>query len=106
WEGPWRGSVLVRDCSGAERPLPGHAVVLGNGQDAVVALFLRPEQLHETPDAQAPVEQVASRELQAARASADDASRALRESEARFRGAFDASAMGMALVGMNGGFLQ
>jgi PAS domain S-box-containing protein len=44
--------------------------------------------------------------LQAARASADDASRALRESEARFRGAFDASAMGMALVGMNDTFLQ
>ncbi|HYP18834.1 MAG TPA: PAS domain S-box protein, partial [Chloroflexia bacterium] len=106
WDEPWRGSVLVRDCAGAEKPLPGHAVVLGEGHDAVIALFLRPDQLHDLAGALAPVEQVASRELQAARASADDASRALRESEARFRGAFDASAMGMALVGMNDTFLQ
>lgn len=106
WDGPWRGSVLVRDCAGTEKPLPGHAVVLGEGQDAVIALFLRPDQLHDLTDALAPVEQLVSRELQAARASADDASRALRESEARFRGAFDASAMGMALVGMNETFLQ
>lgn len=106
WEEPWRGSVLVRDCEGTEKPLPGHAVVLGEGPDTVVALFLRPDQLHGLATPLAPVEHVASSELQAARATADDASRALRESEARFRGAFDASAMGMALVSMNDTFLQ
>ncbi len=95
WREHWQGSVLVRDRSGREQPLPGRAMLLGQGEDAVIALFLRPDQVH-----------AAVQELQAARASASDASRALRESEARFRGAFDASSMGMALVGMDDTFLQ
>ncbi|MCA9878306.1 MAG: PAS domain S-box protein, partial [Thermomicrobiales bacterium] len=106
WERPWEGSVLVRSRDGRERPLAGRALLLGQEPDAVVALFLRPDQAHAVAASLAPVEQTAVRELQAARASADDASRALRESEARFRGAFDASAIGMALVGMDDMFLQ
>ncbi|MFT4037345.1 MAG: PAS domain S-box protein [Thermomicrobiales bacterium] len=104
WDRPWEGAVLVRDRTGAERPLPGRAMVLGRGDDAVVAIFLRPDQIADGGLAQ--VDQVVARELQAARATAVDASRALRESEARFRSAFDASAIGMALVALDGSFLQ
>lgn len=106
WTEHWEGSVLVRNSAGHEQPLPGRAMVLGQGADAVVALFLRPDQAPSVLGAATPVEHVAARELQAARASATHASRALRESEARFRGAFDASAMGMALVGLDDTFLQ
>ena len=48
----------------------------------------------------------AERELQAAKATALDANRALRESEARFRGAFDGASIGMALVTVDGRFIQ
>ena len=44
-------------------------------------------------------------ELRQARASARDANRALRESEERFRGAFDGASIGMALVSPDGPFL-
>jgi PAS domain S-box-containing protein len=106
WKQHWEGSVLVRDSTGRERPLPGRAVLLGQGEDAVIAIFLRPDHEHPAPESLTPADHVAVQELQAARASANDASRALRESEARFRGAFDASAIGMALVGMDDTFLQ
>jgi two-component system, sensor histidine kinase and response regulator len=106
WREHWQGQVLVRHSNGLEQPLPGRAMLLGQGADAVIALFLRPDEVHGAPGALTPVEHVAAQELQAARASASDASRALRESEARFRGAFDASAMGMALVGLEDTFLQ
>jgi PAS domain S-box-containing protein len=42
------------------------------------------------------------RELRKARATANDANRALRESEGRFRGAFDGASIGMALVSPEG----
>lgn len=106
WRQPWEGTVLVRDRSGRERPLPGRAMLLGHGADTVIALFLRPDQVRLAAGALSPAEHVAVQELQAARASANDASRALRESEARFRGAFDASSIGMALVGLDDTFLQ
>lgn len=44
-------------------------------------------------------------ELRRARSSARDANRALRESEERFRGAFDGASIGMALVSPEGRFL-
>ncbi len=48
----------------------------------------------------------AEEELQAAKRTARDARQAFRESEARFRGAFDAASIGMALVDAEGRFLQ
>jgi PAS domain S-box-containing protein len=106
WKQHWEGSVLVRDSSGQEQPLPGRAMVLGEGAGTVIALFLRPDRAPAAPGTLTPVEHVAVQELQAARASASHASQALRESEARFRGAFDAASIGMALVGMDDTFLQ
>jgi PAS domain S-box-containing protein len=46
------------------------------------------------------------RELRQARATAKDANRALRESEERFRGAFDGTSIGMALVSPAGRIVQ
>ncbi|MCD6029700.1 MAG: sensor hybrid histidine kinase [Thermomicrobiales bacterium] len=46
------------------------------------------------------------RELRQARATAKDANRALRESEERFRGAFDGASIGMALVSPEGRIMQ
>lgn len=106
WKQHWAGSVLVRDCTGREQPLPGRAMLLGQGKDAVIALFLQPDQALAVAGAPAQGEQAAAQELQAARASADVVSQALRESEARFRGAFDASSIGMALIGLEDTFLQ
>ncbi|MEZ4562208.1 MAG: PAS domain S-box protein [Thermomicrobiales bacterium] len=106
WKQHWAGSVLVRDCTGREQPLPGRAMLLGQGKDAVIALFLRPDQALAVAGAPAQGEQAAAQELQAARASANVVSQALRESEARFRGAFDASSIGMALIGLEDTFLQ
>jgi two-component system, sensor histidine kinase and response regulator len=48
----------------------------------------------------------AEQELRTAQAQAKDVSRALRESEERFRGAFDGASIGMALVAPDGRFLQ
>ncbi len=106
WAQHWEGSVLVRDSTGREQPLPGRAMLLGQGADSVIALFLRPDQVQAAPGAPTQGEHAAVQELQAARASANVASQALRESEARFRGAFDAASIGMALIGMDDTFLQ
>lgn len=106
WAQHWAGSVLVRDRAGREQPLPGRAMLLGQGADAVIALFLRPDQAPAAPSAPTSGDHAAVQELQAARASANVASQALRESEARFRGAFDAASIGMALIGMEDTFLQ
>jgi PAS domain S-box-containing protein len=106
WNQHWEGSVLVRDSAGREQPLPGRAMLLGQGADSVIALFLRPDQVHPAPGAVTQGEHAAVQELQAARASANVASQALRESEARFRGAFDAASTGMALIGLEDTFLQ
>ncbi|HLL49430.1 MAG TPA: PAS domain S-box protein, partial [Thermomicrobiales bacterium] len=48
----------------------------------------------------------AERQLVAAKETAEDANRALRESEERFRGAFNGASIGMALVSPDGRFLQ
>ncbi len=48
----------------------------------------------------------ADQEPQEPRETAHDASRALRESEERFRGAFDGASIGMAIVSLDGRFLQ
>ena len=48
----------------------------------------------------------AERQLGAAKETAEDANRALRESEERFRGAFNGASIGMALVSPDGRFLQ
>lgn len=106
WKQHWAGSVLVRDSTGREQPLPGRAMLLGQGADTVIALFLRPDQAPAVPGKPTQGEHAAVQELQAARASATVASQALRESEARFRGAFDAASIGMALIGMEDTFLQ
>ncbi len=48
----------------------------------------------------------AEQQLVAAKETAEDANRALRESEERFRGAFNGASIGMALVSAEGRFLQ
>jgi PAS domain S-box-containing protein len=107
----WRGPVDVLCKGGARRRLEVWATPLAVGPDRGVAMILRRVDDREgvadasVASAIAATEH-AERELLAAKATALDANRALRESEARFRGAFDGASIGMALVTVDGRFIQ
>ncbi len=123
----WRGDLQVRHKHGGLLLVKAWLVDLDDGPGGAVALFLRcgadqeryaadesvrlkdnPEaSLAMNPDESVTAERTrAEAELRAVMATAVDAKRSLRESEARFRGAFDASSIGMALFSREGRFLQ
>lgn len=131
----WQGGLLLRGKNGKLLPVEGWTIRLHDDAGNACALFVRSTYDHSAqaavgaalpaPEASATssateisrglrlvdwsgiAEQTrAAAELQAAKATAIDANRALNESEARFRGAFDAASIGMALVAFDGRFLQ
>lgn len=114
-EGGWQGELTLRCKSGVLLTVSGLTIRLQHDAGDVCALVIqsaRGRPVLGMPAAQTTVpDQISAgfgveAELQAAKATAIDANRALRESEARFRGAFDAASIGMALVAIDGRFLQ
>ena len=100
-DGWWQGEIQVRGKRGELRRVDAWSLRLGDAAAPVTALFLRPaNRLGPGPEARAGADGAANADALAM------ARRWLRESEARFRGAFDASAIGMALVARDGRFLQ
>lgn len=123
----WRGELQVRHKNGELLLVKAWLVNLEDSLGCAVAFFLRggADQVEravgggvrfkDSDDASFDLNRdetmIAERtraeaELKAVMATAVDAKRSLRESEARFRGAFDASSIGMALVSREGRFLQ
>jgi PAS domain S-box-containing protein len=106
----WQGTVRIVCKSGEPRRVEARAVPLDDAADAGHTIFWRlmpsPSGLEDQRGEYSITgAQQAEQELQAAKATALDANRALRESEARFRGAFDGASIGMALVAVDGRFL-
>jgi PAS domain S-box-containing protein len=95
-EGRWRGRVSVWRKDGSSLPVDAWAMGAPDASCGVSVLLLRPVIVGRSGD----------EELQAARVTARNANIALRESEERFRGAFAAASIGMALVAHDGRYLQ
>jgi two-component system sensor histidine kinase/response regulator len=113
-ESGWQGELTLRCKNGALLTVSGLTIRLHDDTGDACALILRNARGPASGalvDASAAPTSVGAgygveAELQAAKATVIDANRALRESEARFRGAFDAASIGMALVAIDGRFLQ
>ena len=107
----WHGAAEILCKGGVSRRVEAWAVPLmvgpGDGFIMVLRRYGDPEGIGESGrEATGATSSQAERELQAAKATALGANRALRESEARFRGAFDGASIGMALVTVDGRFIQ
>ena len=99
---PWRETIDVRRRDGCLTAVDAQSTMLTAMGDPLAVLILR-----RAGDADVK----GGRETRAAQTALDpetmdEASRALQESQERFRGAFDASSIGMALVARDGRFLQ
>lgn len=109
----WRGSMQLLGKHGDVVRTDVWTMPLSDSTGTTVAIYVRltgdaGDGAADAPSGMEPEQSRsrAERELRVAKATAIDANRALRESEARFRGAFDGASIGMALVAVDGRFLQ